>query len=241
MSAIVYIAHGSRRADANEKFSYFIKRVMQQSLATIQAYGLLENDQPTAAQAIETCVAKGAKEITVVPIFLSPGIHVNQDIPALFANFPDIVFCYSKPLGVDGIIVEILSTRLAEAGFEKRVDETVLLVGHGSREKAAAVEFENLAQCLAKKMGREVHIAYVTTPVFYHEMVEKLLDKRIFILPYFLFFGGYTVKMKKELARTDGDIVFCQPVGFEEKLIPLIEKRASEVEHERKLSDYVTA
>ncbi|WP_066071424.1 sirohydrochlorin chelatase [Neobacillus soli] len=242
MKATIYIGHGSRRAEANEKFISFIKKVMQPSTAVIQAFGFLEHAEPSIAQAVETCIKQGASEITVVPVFLLPGIHANKDIPAQCKSYPDIVFRYGKPLGADEMMVEILGARLTAAGFEKRESEAVLLVGHGSREPAAAVEFEKLAQRMAEKIGQQVHTSYVTTPVFYHDMAAKFVDKKVYILPYFLFSGGYTVKMKKELDGASGDIIFCHQVGFDARLIPLIQKRAGEArEYEGKLSDYAAA
>jgi sirohydrochlorin ferrochelatase/sirohydrochlorin cobaltochelatase len=241
MEAVIYLAHGSRRAAANAKFISFIKKVMHQSAAAIQAYGLLEHAEPSISQAIETCIKQGASVITVVPVFLLPGVHAAVDIPAELEHFPEVVFHYGRPLGVDDIIVEILVDRLVEAGYEGKMDEEVLLVGHGSREPAAAIEFAKLAIGLAEKMGSKVHTAFVTTPAFYHDVAAKLAGQKIYILPHFLFSGGYTVKMKRELDMSGGDIIFCEPIGFAEKLIPLIEKRVAEVTHEFKLSDYVTA
>lgn len=229
MEAIIYIAHGSRRTAANEKFITFIKKLINKPGRAINAYGFLEHAEPSISQAIESCIEKGANEITVVPLLLLPGIHANEDIPSVFKGYPNIVFRYAEPLGTDEIMVEIIMDRLGAAGFEKKEDDTVLLVGHGSREQEAALEFETLARCLAGKINVEVHTAYLTTPVFYHEMVEKLVDKRIYILPYLLFSGGYTVKIEKDLETFDGIIKLCDPVGFDEKLIPLIKKKVSEV------------
>ena len=242
MEAIIYLAHGSRREASNGKFIDFVQKVMQQSSAAIQAYGFLEHAEPSAAQVIETCIEKGASDITVVPVFLLPGTHANIDIPAELERFPDVVFHYRRPLGIDDIMVEILADRLAEAGFGGQEDETVLLVGHGSRVPEAELDFEKLALGLTEKIACRVHTAFVTTPVFYHEAAAKLVDQKIYILPYFLFSGGYTVKMKRELDVVSGDIIFCEPVGFDEKLIPLIKKRVAEVvADEFKLSNYITA
>lgn len=242
MEAILYIAHGSRLEAANAKFITFIKEVMNRSEASIQAYGFIEHAKPSIAQAIESCIKQGAHVITVVPILLLPGIHANEDIPAEFKAYPEVDFHYGKPLGVDEIMVELLVERLVGSGFKHRENETVLLVGHGSREPAAAVEFEKLSDCLSQKIGIEVHIAYLTTSVFYHDKVKELFDKKVYILPYLLFSGGYTAKMENVIGKLSGQVRLCPPIGFDEKLIPLIQKRANEVcAHEFKLSDYVTA
>lgn len=207
----------------------------------IQAYGFLEHAEPSIKQAIETCIHQGAKEITVVPVFLLSGIHTNIDIPAECQGYPDVVFHIGKPLGMDDRMVDILVTRLDEAGFVGDTDEMVLLVGHGSRRQEAALEFAKLASGLADRTKCVVHTAFITTPPFYQELAENLADQRIYILPYFLFSGGYTVKMKNELANGSGKYIFCNPVGFDEKIIPLLEKRATEVKHEHTLSNYGTA
>ncbi|MDQ0201614.1 sirohydrochlorin ferrochelatase [Neobacillus ginsengisoli] len=229
MEAIIYIAHGSRRTAANEKFISFIRRIKNKPGGAIHAYGFLEHAEPSISQAIEMCIDKGANKITVVPVLLLPGIHANEDIPNEFKGYPDIVFRYAEPLGVDEIMVEVLMDRLKAAGFEQTEDNAVLVVGHGSREQETAIEFETLARRLSGEMNVEVHTAYLTTPVFYLEMVEKLVDKRIYVLPYLLFSGGYKAKMEKELRMYDESIKLCDPVGFDEKLIPLIQKRAGEV------------
>lgn len=241
MEAIIYIAHGSRRNKANEKFVDFINKVMKKASTIQQAYGFLEHSEPSAAQAIEACIEQGASVITVVPVFLLPGIHANVDIPVELERYPNIVFHYGKPLGIDAIMVDILADRLAEAGFAGHANESVLLVGHGSRVPEAAIEFEKLAFGLAKKLASHVHMGFVTTPVFYHDTARILTGQKIYLLPHFLFSGGYTVKMKRELEWAGGDIIFCKPVGFAEALIPLIEKRVAEVQYEFNLSNYVTA
>lgn len=243
MKAILYIAHGSRLDEANMKFITFIKEVMNRSEASIQAYGFIEHAKPSIAQAIESCIEQGTREITVVPILLLPGIHANEDIPAELKAYPEVEFHYGKPLGFDEIMVDLLFERLIGSGFKHSENETVLLVGHGSREPSAAVEFEKMAICLSRKIAAaQVHTAYLTTPVFYQEKLKEFFDKKVYILPYLLFSGGYTVKMEKEIGNLGGQMRLCPPIGFDEKLIPLIQKRANEVSaYEFKLSDYVTA
>lgn len=229
MEAIIYIAHGSRKQEANEKFIAFIREVIKRSGATVQAFGFIEHAEPTIRQAIEECTEQGAREITVVPVLLLPGIHANEDIPAECKGYPTVVFHYSKPIGVDEIIVNLLYDRLSSAGFGHHKDDTVLLVGHGSREPDAAIEFEKLANNLSAKIAREVHTGYLTTSVAYQDKLKELSDKNVYILPYLLFTGGYTVKMEKDIGELGGRVTLCDPTGFDKKLIPLIQKRANEV------------
>ncbi|WP_342429298.1 sirohydrochlorin chelatase [Neobacillus sp. FSL H8-0543] len=229
MEAIIYIAHGSRRQEANEKFIAFIGEVMKRSGAAVQAFGFIEHAEPTIRQAIEECTEQGVQEITVVPVLLLPGIHSNEDIPAECKGYPNAVFYYGKPIGVDEIMVNLLYDRLSSAGFGKHANDTVLLVGHGSREPAAAIEFERLANGLSVKIAGEVYTGYLTTSVSYQDKIKQLSEKNIYILPYLLFSGGYTAKMEKEISGLGARVTLCDPIGFDEKLYPLIQKRANEV------------
>lgn len=228
MEAVIYIAHGSRRVAANQKFISFIHAVMKQSRYRIQAYGFLEHAEPSILQAIEECVQNGADRIIVVPVLLLPGIHANVDIPAEIQLaeklYPDIPFFYRTPLGSDVIMADILHERLISRGFRNAKEEAVLLVGHGSREPDAAIELQKLAKLFGAKMKKEVHTAYLTTPVFYQEKIKELSSyRRIYVLPFLLFSGGFTFKMK----MNNENIIVCDPIGFDERLIPLIQKKAN--------------
>jgi sirohydrochlorin ferrochelatase len=227
MEAVIYLAHGSRRQVANQEFITFINKVINQSINEIQEYGFLENQEPSILQAIETCIQKGADRITVTPVFLLSGVHVKVDIPAEIQKaeklYPGVSFSYRPPLGPDERLSSILSKRLISGGFGQEEDEVVLLIGHGSREPEAAVEFKMMANLLEKEISSEVHMAYLTIPVFYHEKIVELQKsyKKIYILPYLLFNGRFEAKMKS----ADEKIIICDPIGFDDQLIPLVQKR----------------
>jgi sirohydrochlorin ferrochelatase len=230
MEAIIYIAHGSRRSAANQKFISFINEAMKQSTFEIQAYGFLEHAEPSILQAIEACVQKGADRIIVVPVLLLPGVHTNVDIPGEIQKgeklYPDIPFFYQAPLGSDKVMVNILYERLISQGFMQGKDEAVLLVGHGSRDPDSSGELQKLASLLSNEINLEVHTAYLTTSVFYHEKVEELRSRsyeKIYVLPFLLFTGGFAAKME----MNNENIIVCDPIGFDDKLIPLIHKRTN--------------
>ncbi|MDP4086901.1 MAG: sirohydrochlorin chelatase [Bacillota bacterium] len=228
MKAVIYIAHGSRRQAANQHFITFINEAANEKF---YEYGFLEHAEPSVQQAVDDCIQKGATDITIVPVFLSSGVHVTKDIPAEILEarkeHPSISFHYSHPLGTDQILVKILKDRLLFRGFEKSENEAVLLVGHGSRKQEVALELQKLANDLEKEIEWKVNTAFITTPIFYHEKVEELLSyQKIYILPFLLFTGGFTVKMEKELSEYREKVIFCDAIGFDKKLIPLLQKRA---------------
>ena len=83
MKALVIIAHGSRRQASNEGVSnltQLIANEMQDEYPIVLA-GFLELADPLIPAAIDACIEQGAKEIAIIPYFLSAGRHVHEDIP----------------------------------------------------------------------------------------------------------------------------------------------------------------
>src|SRR5829696_4465080 len=87
-------------------------------------YGIIEPAhmelaEPNIACAFARCVARGATQIIVCPFFLSPGKHMQQDIPRLAAEaaalFPVDSFAIAAPLGLDDLILMLLDKRVREA------------------------------------------------------------------------------------------------------------------------------
>jgi sirohydrochlorin ferrochelatase len=120
--AIVIIDHGSRRAEANdalEEVAGVLRALAGETLVVATAH--MEIATPTLRDALEACFAQGAREIVIVPYFLSPGRHVSEDIPRM-ANeaaqgLDGVRVLVSAPLGPDEALA-----RLVLARFESSVD-----------------------------------------------------------------------------------------------------------------------
>ncbi len=112
--AIVLIDHGSRRAEANAMLDQVAAALRRRVPERIVAVAHMELAPPSLADAVETCVAAGAREIVVHPYFLAPGAHATRDIPEqaaeVAARHPDVSLRVSEPLGVhEGVIDAILA------------------------------------------------------------------------------------------------------------------------------------
>ena len=96
MNALLVIAHGSRREASNIEVFELTKRLEEKVNARYQivSAGFLEMAEPDISASIKSCIDDGAKEIDVLPFFLSAGRHVVNDIPeelaAVTDNFPDV-------------------------------------------------------------------------------------------------------------------------------------------------------
>ncbi len=94
-TALVLVAHGSRREASNAEVRAMagrLGRLAGERLAV--SAGFLELAEPSIPEAIEAAIAAGAREVRVLPWFLSAGRHVSEDIPAqvatVQARHPDI-------------------------------------------------------------------------------------------------------------------------------------------------------
>ena len=83
MQALLVIAHGSRRTESNDEIRALTRRVAEQAGAAypIVRCAFLELAEPSIPDGIEQCIRAGAREVIVLPYFLSAGRHVAQDIP----------------------------------------------------------------------------------------------------------------------------------------------------------------
>ena len=83
MQVMLLIAHGSRRKASNEEVRELARRVekMPQSPYARVIPAFLELAEPDIPTGIALCEETGAKDVIVVPYFLSAGRHVAEDIP----------------------------------------------------------------------------------------------------------------------------------------------------------------
>jgi len=117
--ALVLVDHGSRRPEANESLEQVAELVRAAAPGRPVRCAHMELAPPTLADAIEACVAEGAREIVVVPYFLAPGSHSTRDIPALVreaaARHAGLRVRVAKPLGVHPRLAELVLDRAREA------------------------------------------------------------------------------------------------------------------------------
>ena len=103
---------------------------------------------PAVADVVAEVVGAGG-EAVVVPLLLSVGFHVRVDV----TKAVDLPGARSAdPLGPDASLVEVLADRLDEAGLTP--EDAVVLAAAGSRDPAAALAVQAVADELATLLGR---------------------------------------------------------------------------------------
>lgn len=84
MNHLLLVAHGSRRADANQELLTLAATLAQRDNGFDAVRGaFLELAEPSIPQGIRDCVEAGATRVVVLPYFLTVGRHVAEDIPRL--------------------------------------------------------------------------------------------------------------------------------------------------------------
>lgn len=115
MKAIIIIDHGSRYPAANDALLDVVQLMRDSCPDCMVEAAHMELAEPTIEQAINTCVNQGATTIIAHPYMLSPGRHAIRDIPNMVmeisADYPEIVFEVTEPLGLDQQIVNVIKKR----------------------------------------------------------------------------------------------------------------------------------
>ena len=121
MNILILVAHGSRRKESNLEVDSLSKKMLKfnsnQFDKVIPAF--LEFASPSIQEAIEKCSEMGAQRVTVLPYFLSAGVHINRDIPEevnkASQNFPNLEVNVTSYFGSRDEIAELLMKTALES------------------------------------------------------------------------------------------------------------------------------
>jgi sirohydrochlorin ferrochelatase len=117
-TAVLLMAHGSRRREANEDLLKLADMLRPRLAGQLVETSYLELAEPSIPSGLDRCREQGAREIHMLPWFLSAGSHVTDDLTQFRDEFtarnPDIRVVLHPPLGLHPLMVDILLTRLAE-------------------------------------------------------------------------------------------------------------------------------
>ncbi len=116
--AVLLIAHGSRRPQANADLVELAAQVRERSeFATVEV-AYLELTEPTIPEGIAACVQPGIESVRMLPYFLSAGVHVIEDLEQHRQDaekmFPNVKFELCPPLGLHPKIVDVVLDRSEE-------------------------------------------------------------------------------------------------------------------------------
>ena len=83
MTGYIVFAHGSSVEAANEAVRAAARDAAKRGGWENYAAAFLGGGQPDLPGAAEELIRRGASRIVVIPYFLTPGLHLERDLPAL--------------------------------------------------------------------------------------------------------------------------------------------------------------
>ena len=158
---LVLVAHGSRDPRTLSTVRALMDRVRALRPALSIHLGHIELNEPRLQ---DTLTELGTTNAVLVPLLLSRGYHVKQDIPELAAN-AQARTRVAPPLGPHPLLVETLYDRLVEAGWRTRTSRSsaVVLASAGSRDPDSRRDTQATAHLLAARLGVPVLPAYASS------------------------------------------------------------------------------
>lgn len=150
-------------------------------------------------QFAEQAIERGYESIKILPLFLLPGVHVMEDIPAELAiaqaHLEDRIHLQLCPyLGSHADLGQLLLNPVDP--FTTSPQTGKILIAHGSRRPGSHQRVEAIAAQL------NAFPAYWSQPPSLEDQVMTLIKygyQQIAILPYFLFEGGITDAIRQAM------------------------------------------
>jgi sirohydrochlorin ferrochelatase len=113
MTGYVVFAHGSSVESANDAVRAIAAEAARRGGWELYQAAFLGGGRPELAEAVDKLAAGGSAEIVVIPYFLTSGLHLERDLPALIVKIrlahPALTIRLTGPLdGHPGLVDAIL-------------------------------------------------------------------------------------------------------------------------------------
>ena len=189
------VAHGSRDPRALPVVRALLDRVRAARPGLDVRLGHVELNEPLLSDTLTEVRGPAV----LVPLLLSRGYHVRQDLPAALAAAPWVHGTVAAPLGPHPLLAEALHGRLREAGWPAPGGSGVVLAAAGSRDPDAARDTSRAARLLAARLGVPVLPAYASAAPAVPEAVDALVAggaarARIAVAAYFTAPGRFATQ-----------------------------------------------
>ncbi len=119
MTGFIVFAHGSSVESANEAVRKAACDAAQRGGWKIYETAFLGGGQPALQEAVSRTVERGASRVVVIPYFLTLGLHLERDLPALIEEIkiqrPGIEIQVTAPLDGHPALLDALVDRAQES------------------------------------------------------------------------------------------------------------------------------
>ncbi|WP_333423999.1 sirohydrochlorin chelatase [Microcoleus sp. herbarium8] len=236
-STYLLVSHGSRDPRpqlALENLGQQLSQKLAASFPAVATATLEFGPAPLHEQICsfgERTLSLGLTQLQILPAFLLPGVHVAEDIPAEVETaqktFGDKLKIELRPhLGSqEAGLTNLLKTQMQEIAFlPNLLSPKWILLSHGSRRPGGNSTVEKIA----RELGADT--AYWSVQPSLEAQIDNLVrggQQQIGIVPYFLFNGGITDAIAKNVAQLKqqfpaAELHLANPLGASAELADLI-------------------
>ena len=178
-----------------------------------------------ASPRVRDLAQRAERPLVAVPLLLSTGYHVRQDIPQAVSDAP-VPVMIARRLGPHPLLVDALAGRLAEAGWSGGSGRLALAAA-GSSFPAARRDVDDLAALVRERFDREVTVGYAAAEPDIAAVVAEIRatggDGPVIVANYLLSPGQFGDKV----AGCGADLV-AAPLGAHPALARLVLERYDE-------------
>lgn len=216
---LITVAHGTRVSRGNLVAAAITARAARRLGHRRAVTSYVELCEPS----LNAVMSGNHAPAVVVPLLLSTGYHIRQDVPAALARSASQVRL-ARPLGPHPLLAEVMGQRLLGAGA--RPGDPVVMVAAGSNDPAAAADLAAAALLLQARWGAPVRVATVSGqgPSIPDVVEAARADGRVAVAPYLLS-PGFFSRRAEALARSAGASVVADVLGTHPLLAELVVRR----------------
>ncbi|TNM38620.1 sirohydrochlorin chelatase [Nocardioides albidus] len=210
---LLTVAHGTRTAAGNE-----VARALTSAAASRLGWEATTSYVELCAPLFAEAVREVRGPVIAVPLLLSTGYHLRQDLPAALTDLEHVLL--GRSLGPDRLLAAAQVERLLEAGATP--GQPVVMVAAGSTDPAATADLDRATHLLAQAWGAPVRLATLSGRGTRPEDVVRPGDA---VSPYLLATGHFHRKARHD-ALAAGAAVVAGVVGPHPRVAGLVAERA---------------
>lgn len=215
IAAVVLVSHGSPEPESNAQFLTLRDAVRARRPGWRVEAGFLERAHPSFADVLGGLVADGAGSIAVVPCFLFPGGHADDDIPAVIAEAlrqaqgrgdaaasrrPGVEIRLGGTLSEQEVIADILLDQVPLEAMNSG-NATIVLVAAGSVATRNREAIERLVKTVRGRTGLSTRFGYLDhgEPLIGAVLAAAAAERPgwLIVMPCLLFAGQYMRSLRR--------------------------------------------
>lgn len=214
---LVTVAHGTRKTAGNE-VARDVTEAAGSALGVEAVCSYVELCEPL----FETVVASSSTPTIVVPLLLSTGFHLRQDLPRM-ARSAAGPLVLGRPLGAHHLLAAAQVSQLLAAGAS-RGSGRVVLVAAGSSDPLATRDLTRAAELLGLAWGRPGSVEVATLSAL-GRRPDEVVRPGDLVSPYLLSPGFFADRARAE-SLAAGAALVADVIGPHPLVVELVAQRA---------------